>query len=280
MQTHLSFNTYWNSVVPLINDKVKKLFEEEFEEFGYAISGGKRFRPTLCMLVSDALGGDREEALTSAAVIELAHASTLEHDNVVDEHEERRGNKTVKSKVGSKFAVFMGDGFLAKAYSLVNNRDTARVLGEGTWAVFKGFAKEVVSKEVYDYVKYLDIISLKTAALYATATELGAISARKSFKVASNYEGTIPSYNYSECREFARNYGKYLGLAYQIADDISDGELPRFLSRKEAHREVLRWVSKAEAEADKFPDSKYKKTLVEVPKFMVNAILEEEKSES
>lgn len=273
-----TFENYWDSTRADINTTLEDIFSKEdsmMEQFTFAMRGGKRFRPTLTVLMAEALGGDRHKALEYGAVIEFVHAASLTHDNVQDKHSKRRGNTSEWKEYGIKNALFIGDGLLAKGYSLIKSGEAANCVGKGLLSLFKGFLKEGINPiETLDYLKYLDIIILKTASLYATACELGAISAK------GEYERLIKKRKYArsylQLKEHARRYGKYLGIMYQLADDLGDKELPVFLSDEKAMEEVYSWNIKAAKSLRIFPQTKYRKLLLEVPDFMINKILEED----
>lgn len=278
-ETKLTFEAYWEITRQDINKTIDRIFSEEetlFQPLRFAIRGGKRFRPTLTVLVAEALGGKRKEALEYGAVIEFIHGATLVHDDVYDGDEERRGKESVWKLYGIKSALVIGDGLLAKAYSLIKNEEAAKCVGKGLWCLFKGFMMEATHpKETLNYIKYLDIVMLKTAALYATACQLGAISAKEEYLKKNFKSKILPPYE--RIFERARQYGKCLGIAYQLADDLSEGELPPFLSEERATQDIIMWCERAKKHARKFPPSKYRELMLEVPEFMVQKIMEEQK---
>lgn len=265
----MEFEKYWEQVREEVNKKLSEVFTDDAELevlCQYATRGGKRFRPTLVVLISDALNGDRDDAITSAAVIELIHTATLLHDDVIDEDDTRRGVDSFWRKFGIKQALFIGDGMIAKAYSLIKHDDAARIIGQGAWLLFKGFAKELLSiGSGITYLKYLDSVMLKTTALYATAAQLGVVSAKK----------TLTRQEYAKYLEIARNYGKYLGLVHQLADDLSDNDIPHGIPASRVKQDLSRFMKLAETMAEKFPESEYRNMLIQLPQYVKNRVLQE-----
>ncbi len=274
----MDFQEYWDRTRRDINDILNEIFVSEPDDVlkfpKHALKAGKRFRPTLTVLICDALGGNRKQALLYGSVIELIHNSSLIHDDIQDEDLSRRGDESVWAKFGIKHALFLGDGLLAKAYSLIKSGEAAKVVGEGVWALFKGFAKEISSpREAMSYAKYLDIVMLKTAALYATATALGAIASKESIIKGKSIARKA---KYKRLYEAARNYGKYVGIIHQLCDDIHDNELPFKLTREQALKDVDLWIARAVKQVRKFPRNKYRDIMLEVPTFVRDKILTEE----
>jgi len=183
----------------------------------YQLEGGKRLRPTVCLLVFDALQGrDRERALRYGCAVELMHCATLTHDDFIDAHETRRGKTPLWRKLDPRRAVLMADMMLTSAIRLVRDEDgSMRALGDAIYNVCKGVLSEPASlqhflRDLYarrvprDFYEVL--IRFKTAELFAVACKLGAIAA------------LAPS----EVVEDAYRYGVACGEAYQIADDLVD----------------------------------------------------------
>ena len=178
---------------------------------------GKAVRPTLCLLMCEALGGDLEAALPAAAGLELLHNFTLVHDDVMDDDETRRHRPTVWVVWGRPQAIDAGD--------LLHVLATLSVLrsgGSGAAAMLAKEATEVVTQgcrlvtegqhldiafetaPTVGVADYLDMIARKSAALLAVAFELGAI-----------FAGNDPA-----TRDACRAYGRELGIVFQIRDDV------------------------------------------------------------
>ncbi len=178
---------------------------------------GKAVRPTLCLLMCEALGGDLEAALPAAAGLELLHNFTLVHDDVMDDDETRRHRPTVWVVWGRSQAIDAGDllhvlatlsvlrsGGNGAAATLV--RDAVEVLTEGCRLVTEGQHLDIAFETAANIgvADYLDMIARKSAALLAVAFELGAI-----------FAGNDPA-----TRAACRAYGRELGIVFQIRDDV------------------------------------------------------------
>lgn len=180
-------------------------------------NAGKQLRPVLTLLSAGACGGVNPDSLNLAAAAELLHNATLLHDDVADASPCRRGRPTVMSILGSRASVLVGDFWLVKAVSRVLGTSgygnmlidmfakTLSDLAEGEMLQLQKAASGDTSME-----DYFHIIYCKTASLFEVAAHSGAISAGK--KDGGKYGDALAS------------YGKNLGLAFQIMDDILDYE--------------------------------------------------------
>lgn len=190
----------------------------------YVLSGGgHRIRPQLTMAWCEACGGNAEDAAAFAMAVELVHTMSLIHDDLpcMDDAKERRGKASLHSAYDEETAVLCGDALLATAFlEIVSGScgdavsDTARIeaarvlsmaarnMADGQHRELWGDAK---TRNMYDW---LDIHTGKTASLLAAACELGAIVAGAS----------------DTMRTKARRYGFNLGIAYQLLDDLRDGD--------------------------------------------------------
>ena len=176
-------------------DEVTRLFE--------MLSGGKRLRAKLILKIAP----DTKEAPLLAAIVELIHAASLLHDDVIDEALTRRGVPSVNATDGSKTAVMLGDILYSKAFTeLVQfDKNVAKAIASSVTALSKGEMMDVEMADEFnsDENKYLDMLYLKTATLIEAAA---VASALLSGKDAQKY-GV---------------YGRNLGLSFQIIDDILD----------------------------------------------------------
>ena len=176
-------------------DEVTRLFD--------MLSGGKRLRAKLILKIAP----DHDKAPLLAAVVELIHAASLLHDDVIDDADLRRGVPSVNATDGSKTAVMLGDILYSKAFTeLVSfDRDVARIVASSVTALSKGEMQDVKMAEEFnsDEKIYLDMLYLKTATLIEAAAEA---SARLAGKDAAKHA----------------IYGRNLGLSFQIIDDILD----------------------------------------------------------
>jgi len=186
-----------------------------YEPIRYAIaSGGKRLRPVLLLLVCEAVGGKPEDALDAAVALELVHNFTLVHDDIMDNDDLRRGKETVHKKWDRNVAILSGDALLVLAYSMLHRRShnrLAQVLDDfsrGILQVCEGQSldKEFESRHDVTLAEYYDMIDKKTAELFSVACHVGSILGG----------GTV------EQMAAMRIYGKKLGRAFQIQDDLLD----------------------------------------------------------
>jgi octaprenyl-diphosphate synthase len=179
---------------------------------GHIVSaGGKRLRPLLTLAAARLCGyrGDRHVAL--AAAVEFIHTATLLHDDVVDASDLRRGRDTANAVWGNKPAVLVGDFLFARAFQLMVEDGSLRVLD-----ILSGAAAIIAEGEVAQLITandtatteaaYLAVIEAKTAALFAAASRIGAVAAER-----------------PEAEERAlERFGRNLGIAYQLIDDMLD----------------------------------------------------------
>jgi geranylgeranyl pyrophosphate synthase len=174
-------------------------------------AGGKRIRPAL-VLLSAMCGSYQIEKLTPAAMaVELTHAATLVHDDVIDRSAVRRGRPTVAAQLGDEPAIVIGDFYFAKAYEQAARTDTPEVVAILARSVMDICAGEVRQQSIrYHYStdigEYMRRIEAKTATLLAACCDIGAL---------------LGGLDTSK-RSALRAYGRSLGLAFQIADDTLD----------------------------------------------------------
>jgi geranylgeranyl pyrophosphate synthase len=173
-------------------------------------AGGKRVRPRLLYLAYSAVGGKNlEEAIPLAAAIELVHTATLVHDDINDHGTVRRGRTTVNERWGRTFALLTGDFLFTKVYELMAPyKDMNVTFAEATVALVEGetlqawAAKENnLNREIYQ-----QIVAKKTASLFRAAAMLGA-------KLGNGAKAEVDALG---------EFGFYLGLAFQIIDDLLD----------------------------------------------------------
>tara|TARA_Y100000590_G_scaffold240570_1_gene270513 strand:- start:645 stop:1658 length:1014 start_codon:yes stop_codon:yes gene_type:complete len=175
-------------------------------------TGGKRLRALLTLCSAKLCGyikGGRD--INLAACIELIHAATLMHDDVIDNGELRRGKKTINSLWGNQSSILVGDYLLSRCFEMMvedGNLEILKLLSSTSAEISQGEVLQLQHKAEIDILEetYFKIISAKTASLFAAATRVGAILNNKEEK-------------YKDALEF---YGKNLGLTFQIADDTLD----------------------------------------------------------
>jgi heptaprenyl diphosphate synthase len=174
-------------------------------------AGGKRIRPALVLPSAKCGRYDLEKLTPAAMAVELTHAATLVHDDVIDRATVRRGRPTVAASLGDEPAIVIGDFHFAKAYELAARTDSPEVVAILARAVMSICAGEVRQQAIrFEYStgvdEYMRRIEAKTATLLAACCDIGALLA--GLKDAE--------------REALSAYGRLLGLAFQIADDVLD----------------------------------------------------------
>ena len=174
-------------------------------------AGGKRLRPALVLLAARCGHYDLEKLTPAAMAVELTHAATLVHDDVIDRASVRRGRPTVAASLGDEPAIVIGDFYFAKAYEHAARTDSAEVVGILARTVMEICAGEVRQQEIRyrystDVDEYMRRIEAKTATLLAASCDIGGVLA--GLPVAQ--------------RKALHEYGRLLGLAFQIADDVLD----------------------------------------------------------
>lgn len=174
-------------------------------------SGGKRLRPALVLYTAGALGyrGDHHHAL--AAVVEFIHTASLLHDDVVDESDLRRGNRTANAAFGNAAAVLVGDFLYSRSFQMmvrVNDMRVMRVLADATNVIAEGEVLQLLNCHNADVVidDYLRVIRYKTAKLFEAAARLGGI-------VGGADEAL---------EQRLADFGMHLGTAFQLIDDVLD----------------------------------------------------------
>ena len=174
-------------------------------------AGGKRLRPLLTLAASDLCNYSGASHIKLAAAIEFIHTATLLHDDVVDESFQRRGKPTANILWDNQSSVLVGDYLFSKSFQLMVETDSLKVLSilaDASSTISEGEILQLsaVKNIKTDESAYFKIIEGKTAALFAAATEVGA--------VISNVED-------KEADALA-NFGKALGISFQITDDLLD----------------------------------------------------------
>lgn len=177
-------------------------------------SGGKRLRPLLVILSARAAGGDMKKVYNAAVAVELLHNFTLVHDDIMDNASKRRGRTTVHIKYDLSTAILTGDNLLAVAYLNLlkdcggNDKAAITAFTNGVIEVCEGQSldKDFELRDNVSLDEYIEMIGKKTAALLSTCCAIGAMLAGGNPQVI---------------RALSK-YGKYLGIAFQIQDDLLD----------------------------------------------------------
>ncbi|MGI9519447.1 MAG: polyprenyl synthetase family protein [Pirellulaceae bacterium] len=194
-------NVQLQSEVPIIDEMVRH----------GAVTGGKRFRPMLMLLTAQAYGDISEHHIMLATSVEMVHAASLVHDDIIDNATTRRHVATINSRWGNQGAVLFGDYLFTRAFylsSLTGCVDACRILGDATNTVCEGELQQNDVAGNFDTTidEYLDVISRKTAALCGCATRLGAWFSSRNDRESERW----------------RRAGHNFGLAFQIVDDVLD----------------------------------------------------------
>jgi octaprenyl-diphosphate synthase len=174
-------------------------------------SGGKRLRPLLVLLSSQAAGYSKDDHLKLAAVIEFLHTATLLHDDVVDTSDMRRGRSTANAKWGNAPSVLVGDFLYARAFEMMvelQSLPIMNVLSHATAVIAEGEVMQLMNVKNPDLTEdqYMVVIHNKTAMLFEASSHSGALLA------GANAEQV----------NALKDYGKHLGLAFQLVDDVLD----------------------------------------------------------
>jgi octaprenyl-diphosphate synthase len=173
--------------------------------------GGKRLRPLIVVLSARACGYTGSSHIDAAAFIEFIHTATLLHDDVVDGSSKRRGRATANSVYGNQTSVLVGDFVYSRAFQMMSAMGSQRVMeimSEATNVIAEGEVLQLMNAGDPDTTeqRYLEVIYRKTARLFESGAEVAAVLA-----------GASPSLQ----RALAA-YGKHLGTAYQLVDDVLD----------------------------------------------------------
>ena len=173
--------------------------------------GGKRLRPLAVLLAARACGAEKESHIAVAAIIEFIHTATLLHDDVVDNSGLRRGQQTANSLFGNEASVLVGDFLYSRAFQImveIGDLRILEVLANATNTIAEGEVLQLMSRNNPDISEadYMEVIYRKTAKLFEAGARIGAILARR-----------------DERTEIALvNYGRHLGRAFQLIDDVLD----------------------------------------------------------
>ncbi len=199
-----------------LNSKLKGNPKKLYDAAGHLIiHGGKRLRPYMVIRSCQILGGKVSNAMPAASAVEMIHNFTLVHDDIMDNDEMRHGVPTVHKKFGMPIAILAGDVLFSKAYQVITdsklpaNATTQLVsrLAKACIGVCEGQLLDVKMAEerkIPTQAEYISMIGKKTAALFDVSCAMGAICATNKAKDVSNLSA----------------FGKNLGIAFQITDDL------------------------------------------------------------
>lgn len=219
MVVKLNLQDYIKKFKPIVDEKIKESIPRGFPNLYDAINyvfttGGKRLRPIMCLVVCDVLKGDIRKAINFATAIELIHQFSLVHDDIQDEDKIRRGFPTVWKKYGIPHAINIGDSMIFKAYECLFKTKLppekvlklAEVFTDALIRVVEGQNMEMNFRERDEITteEYMQMVWRKSGILFGTALWAGAFIANINEKV----QGAL------------LNFGKKIGTAFQIRDDV------------------------------------------------------------
>lgn len=190
-----------SSHIPLVEEISRYLIE----------AGGKRLRPLLVLLCARACGYTGQDHIKLAVVIEFLHTAMLLHDDVVDASDLRRGRETVNARWGNPASVLVGDFLHSRAFEMlveIGDLRVMEILANATNTIAEGEVQQLANVRNPDLTEqsYLQVVFRKTAMLFQAASHCGAVLA-----------GADPK---TECA--LRDYGRHLGMAFQMIDDFLD----------------------------------------------------------
>ena len=210
---------YSTDITKTIEEEVGIITPDNLAEASVYLTraGGKMLRPALTLITAEAVGGNRDSAVKTAAAIELIHTFSLIHDDIMDKDDMRRGMPSVHKVWGEDLAILAGDTLFSKAFEIIitskgttseqNNKALATV-ADACVKICEGQALDMGFEERFDVdeEEYMEMIFKKTGALISAATKAGAIMGGAS----------------DEIIEAMYEYGRLIGLAFQIQDDYLD----------------------------------------------------------
>jgi octaprenyl-diphosphate synthase len=239
-----SYNSYLAEARKLVNHEITGLLPKLTdlalgEKIAYVLqTRGKRLRPVLVMLSAQSAGGNLEPVKKLALAIELLHAATLIHDDVLDQDVFRRNAPTVNAKWGVRDAVLVGDALASLSITLSADygKEITRIMSQTCLLLSDGEYLDVENaKKRLSERSYMETIRRKSASLFKAATQCGAIAAGAS------------------CNEVdaLAEFGENFGLAYQIKDDLSDvtaleNNIPQDINEFRATLPIIHFCESAE----------------------------------
>ncbi|GIU21151.1 octaprenyl-diphosphate synthase IspB [Shewanella sp. MBTL60-007] len=205
-----------DSDMQAVNQLIYKQLESDvalINQLGFYIinGGGKRLRPLLSILAARAIDYKGDSHLKLAAIIEFIHTASLLHDDVVDESTLRRGRKTANALFGNSASVLVGDFLYTRSFQMMTELkclDVLEILADATNVLAEGEVLQLMNCNDPDTTEdsYMRVIYCKTAKLFEAATRLAGLLADSPIEV----------------QDALADYGKYLGTAFQLTDDLLD----------------------------------------------------------
>ena len=206
------YSTYIKKIDTVLDSELELYAESEFKEpLKYALNGGKRIRPIILLLASECVGEIDDNTFAAACAIEFLHTESVIHDDIIDNETLRRQKDPFHIKYGYNTSVLTGDfvlGLILNIASRINNPRVTKNLATTAMMMSEGEVLEgrLETSEDVTFDDYLKVIEYKTATAFETASRLGAI-------ISGGSEEEIES---------LADYGKNIGIAYQIRDDLLD----------------------------------------------------------
>ena len=206
------YSAYIKKINNVLDSELELYTESEFKEpLKYALGGGKRIRPIILLLSSECVGEIDDNTLAAACAIEFLHTESVIHDDIIDNETLRRQKDPFHIKYGYNTSVLTGDfvlGLILNIASRINNPRVTKNLATTAMMMSEGEVIEsrLEASEDVTFDDYLKVIEYKTATAFETASRLGAI-------ISGGTEEEIES---------LADYGKNIGIAYQIRDDLLD----------------------------------------------------------
>ena len=207
-----NYSTYIKKINNVLDSELELYAESEFKEpLKYALNGGKRIRPIILLLASECVGEIDDNTFAAACAIEFLHTESVIHDDIIDNETLRRQKDPFHIKYGYNTSVLTGDfvlGLILNIASRINNPRVTKNLATTAMMMSEGEVLEgrLETSEDVTFDDYLKVIEYKTATAFETASRLGAI-------ISGGSEEEIES---------LADYGKNIGIAYQIRDDLLD----------------------------------------------------------
>lgn len=199
-----------------VNETIQAQLDSEvalINQLGFYIvsGGGKRLRPLLALLSARALGYQGQDHIMAAAFVEFIHTATLLHDDVVDESDMRRGKATANATFGNAASVLVGDFIYTRSFQMMTSLGSLKILklmSDAVNVIAEGEVQQLMNCNNPNTTEadYMQVIYSKTARLFEAATQIGAILTNSS----------------PDVEKALQNYGKYLGTAFQLIDDVLD----------------------------------------------------------
>ena len=206
------YSEYIKKINSVLDSELELYAESEFKEpLKYALDGGKRIRPIILLLASECVGQIDDNTLAAACAIEFLHTESVIHDDIIDNETLRRRKDPFHIKYGYNTSVLTGDfvlGLILNIASRINNPRVTKNLATTAMMMSEGEVIEgrLETSEDITFDDYLKVIEYKTATAFETASRLGGI-------ISGGTDVEIES---------LADYGKNIGIAYQIRDDLHD----------------------------------------------------------